>query len=226
MAPTSFDIFDLNDCFAVDEPPANRAGSQINDLFAVDEDPTNRASSSPEIVMPQSSENWTVLPCTPENMKRVVDALTPAEATLADYDSSLTKPGLIPDRRDPNPWDPRMIVDLALNIEPLASILECYGVDMATYDHLCTVPAFRRDLAVTMRELRENGLSYAKKAAVQAESYLLDVDEMIQDKAVAAATRLSAIQWVTKMGRLEPKEDKTDHGAAATTVNLQINFAH
>lgn len=205
MAPTSFDIFDLNDAFAVDEVL------------------TNRAPSSPEIVMPQFLTSGSAL------LGRVTQPeLTPDADGLIPSDYARREAlGLSDDRRSPNPWDPRMIVDLALNIEPLGSILECYGVDQATYDHLCTVPSFRRDLAVTMRELRENGLSYAKKAAVQAESYLLDVDEMIQDKSVPSSTRLSAIQWVTKMGRLEPREEKVDAGGASgTTVNLQINFAH
>lgn len=196
MAPTSLDIFDLNDAFAVDDGP-----------------PPQTHASAPAAVMPQF-----LIP----ELEADTDGLIPSELEMF---ANKTASELAQEKRSPNPWDPRMIVDLALNIDPLENILECYGVERETYDHLCTVPAFRRDLAVTLRELRENGLPFSKKAAVQAESYLLDVDDMIKDAAVPASTRLSAIQWVTKMGRLEPKEEKADAGATGTTVNLQINFA-
>jgi len=126
--------------------------------------------------------------------------------------------------RSPNPWDPRLVVDLALAIDPLEAILERFALDASHYERLLQIPAFRRDLAMTMRELREDGVTFAKKAAVQAESYLLDVDELVQNKAVAASTRLDAIKSVVKWGNLEG--DKTGKGVEnqGVQVNLQINF--
>lgn len=122
-----------------------------------------------------------------------------------------------------NPWDPRLVVDLALGIEPLEDILTRYGLSEVQYNRLVEVPTFRRDLGMTMREVRENGLSFHKKAAVQAESYLQDVDDIVQDKSVAASVRLSAITSCVLWGKLLPKEEKGE-AQGGTQVNLQINF--
>lgn len=126
--------------------------------------------------------------------------------------------------RSPNPWDPRLMVDLALAIDPLEAILERFSLTQDHYERLLRIPAFRRDLAMTMRELREDGIPFAKKAAVQAESYLLDVDEMVQDRSIAASTRLDAIKWTAKMGKLEPREEKGGDVNQGVSVNLSINF--
>jgi hypothetical protein len=127
--------------------------------------------------------------------------------------------------RSPNPWDPRLVVDLALAIDPLEEILQRFTLTEAHYERLLTIPAFRRDLALTMRELRENGVTFSKKAAVQAEAYLLDLDEMVQDRSIAASTRLDAIKSVVAWGKLDPKNDKaTGDVNQGVQVNLSINF--
>jgi hypothetical protein len=125
--------------------------------------------------------------------------------------------------QSPNPWDPRLVMDLTLAIDSHEEILERYGLTDAQYNRLMEVPSFRRDLAVALRDNRENGVSYAAKARVQAESYLVHVDELVNDQTVAASTRLDAVKWITKMGRLEPKEEKSSENSGVQ-VNLQINF--
>jgi len=130
-----------------------------------------------------------------------------------------------PTRQSPNPWPPQLTLDLALGMESLEDILASHGLSQAHYDRLITVPSFRRELAVAMREMRENGVSFSRKAAAQAESYLFNVDDIVHDMDVPASTRLAAIQSVVKWGRLEPKDEKGDNnGNNGTTVNLQINF--
>jgi hypothetical protein len=114
-------------------------------------------------------------------------------------------------------------MDLTLAIDSHEEILERYGLTDAQYNRLMEVPSFRRDLAVALRDNRENGVSYAAKARVQAESYLVHVDELVNDQTVAASTRLDAVKWITKMGRLEPKEEKSSENSGVQ-VNLQINF--
>jgi len=59
--------------------------------------------------------------------------------------------------------------------------------------------------------------------SIQAESYLVNLDEMVHDGDVPASTRLEAIKSVVKWGRLEPKEDK-GQDSGGNTINLQINF--
>lgn len=129
----------------------------------------------------------------------------------------------LPSRPSPNPWPPKLVIDLALGLDHLDDILAAHGLTRPQYDRLTEIPTFRRELASTMRDLRENGVPFARKAAIQAESYLVNLDEMVHDLDVPASTRLEAIKSVVKWGKLEPKEDKgQDHGG--NTINLQINF--
>jgi hypothetical protein len=146
------------------------------------------------------------------------------EAFDRNMEISLDQDRPRPTRQSPNPWPPQLTLDLALGMESLEDILASHGLSQAHYDRLITVPSFRRELAVAMREMRENGVSFARKAAAQAESYLFNVDDIVHDMDVPASTRLAAIQSVVKWGRLEPKDEKGQDNGNGTTVNLQINF--
>ena len=127
-------------------------------------------------------------------------------------------------RSGPNPWPPKLIFDLALGQYTQEEILESHGLTERQFDRMMDMPVFRQELAAQIREQRENGASYAAKAKVQAETYLLDIDDIVRDREVAAGVRLEAIKYTTKVAGLEPKETKGDNGATATSVNLQINF--
>ena len=125
----------------------------------------------------------------------------------------------------PNRWDPRLIVDLALAIDALPDILSRYQVTEKEYEVLSTVPAFRQELALVIRDIRENGLGFVAKAKVQAEAYLGVVDAMVYDQTVAPSTRLDAIKSVVTWGRLLPKEDKTQGPqTSAQQINVNISF--
>jgi len=124
-----------------------------------------------------------------------------------------------------NAWDPRMVLDLAIGVDGLEEILDRYGLSMEAFELLSNVPTFRRDLAMTMRDVRENGVPFAAKAKVLAESYLTDIDEMIQDEKTPASTRLNAIQSVVRWGRLEPTKDASgESNTNANQINISINF--
>lgn len=123
-----------------------------------------------------------------------------------------------------NAWDPRMILDLAIGVDGLGEILERYDITPDAYEILSKVPTFRRELAMTMRDVRENGVPFAAKAKVLAESYLTDIDEMIQDDKTPASTRLNAIQSVVRWGKLEPTKETNDASNQGQAINIQINF--
>ena len=123
-----------------------------------------------------------------------------------------------------NPWDPRLVLDLALAIEDTEPILYRYDLTEGDYDALMRTPAFRRDLALTMREVRENGLSFKHKARIQAESYLEVLDQLVYSAATPASTRLDGIKQAVTWGALVPKESKDGDGQQAQAINIQINF--
>jgi len=123
-----------------------------------------------------------------------------------------------------NPWDPRLILDLALAIEDTEPILERYDLSESEYQALMRTPSFRRDLALTMREVRENGLSFKHKARVQAESYLEVLDQLVYSPATPASTRLDGIKQAVTWGDLSPKEGKGGDVQQQQSINIQINF--
>jgi hypothetical protein len=126
--------------------------------------------------------------------------------------------------QSPNPWPPKLVFDLALGLYSQEEVLLSNNISDMQFERLMEMPMFRQELAAQMREQRENGVTYQRKAAIQAETYLLDLDDMVRDKEIAAGTRLATIQYVTKVGGLEPKESKGADSSNATQVNLQINF--
>ena len=123
-----------------------------------------------------------------------------------------------------NAWDPRLIIDLNLGLDPLEDILLRYNLTPAQLETLNNNPVFRKDLNITAREMREGGVSFARKAATQAESYLEVLDEIVNDARVPASTRLAGIKDVVKWGGLEPKDEKEKGNGGGGGVQIQINF--
>ncbi len=122
-----------------------------------------------------------------------------------------------------NKWDPRLILDLAIGIDGLEDILLRYDLSEDEFNILSGTQSFRRELALTIRDVRENGVPFAQKAKVQAESYLMVLDELIHSPTTPANVRLEAIRSTVKWGKLEPKEAKDD-GMNATQINVNISF--
>ena len=123
-----------------------------------------------------------------------------------------------------NPWDPRLILDLAIGVDGLDEILPRYDLSEQEFMILSETKPFRRELAVTMRDVRENGIPFTQKAKVQAESYLEVIDELVYSTATPANTRLEAIRSMVKWGKLEPVKDTKDDALNATQINIAINF--
>ena len=123
-----------------------------------------------------------------------------------------------------NRWDPRLILDLALGVEDLDSVLPRYSLTTDDYEPLAHSPIFRRELALTIRDVRENGLPFKAKARVQAEAYLEVLDELVYSDGTPASTRLEAIKSTVAWGGLIPKESKEDSQTNATQINVSINF--
>lgn len=123
-----------------------------------------------------------------------------------------------------SPWDPRLILDLAIAVEDTEAILARYDLSEYDYNNLLKTTSFRRDLAMTMREVRENGLSFRHKARVQAESYLEVLDSLVYSDSTPSGVRLDGIKQAVAWGDLVPKETKGDGGQSQNPINIQINF--
>ena len=117
------------------------------------------------------------------------------------------------------PFDPRMAYDFALGLESPRSILEQYGVSPEDYEVLRNHPQFRLAVERYMAELKEKGVTFRMKAALQAEALLPEAFRMSVDANTPASVRADLIKWQAKVGNLEPKESKSEVGTA-----LQINI--
>ena len=151
---------------------------------------------------------------------------------MVDHD----EPGLLPAQAgggasptsplalSPNKWDPRLLLDLVIAVDSLEVILDRYDLSREEYNILSSNLVFRRELAATMRDIRENGASFRAKARIQAESYLPVVDEMVWDIDIAPSTKLDAIKSIVRWGDLEPKDKKEQVQQTAPQINVQILF--
>lgn len=122
-----------------------------------------------------------------------------------------------------NPWDPRLILDLAIGVDGIEDILTRYDLTEAEFEALASTPLFRRELSLAIRDARENGAPFANKARVQAESYLPVIDTMVVDPTTPASVRLEAIRSIVKWGKLEV-DKAAEKASDKVQVNVQINF--
>ena len=122
-----------------------------------------------------------------------------------------------------NAFPPQLVMDLALGVEDIPTILERYSLTDAEYEYLTCHPAFRSQLAVAQKTILEEGLSFKAKAKVLAETHLQTMDEMLNDSMTPPATKLGVFQSLAKLGGLEPKPQSTD-GPSTPTFALQINI--
>jgi hypothetical protein len=121
-------------------------------------------------------------------------------------------------------WPSSLTYELALGLDSEEHILNKYMVSPEEYEYLKTLPAFRKDLVAKIGEKEKNGTTFGVKARLQAEMYLEnEIHEIVTSSTTPASTRLAAIQWVAKMGDLEPKEAKGDN-QQNNQFNINISF--
>jgi hypothetical protein len=127
---------------------------------------------------------------------------------------------------NPFPWPAKFCVDLVLGFISEEAVLAKYGVDEETYERFKRLPAFRRDLAMAMGTIREEGLTFKTKCRLFSEEYLTEIYQQMFDKSVGVSQRFTMFQQLVKLGGLEPEKEKTvvDQFANFPRVNIQINL--
>lgn len=162
----------------------------------------------------------------PEDFLEVGDENPQQEAA---FPSAIAMPQSLPPApvnlpsTSPNPWPPKLIMDIAMGVMEKEDVLFAHQLTEAGLDHLYTIPQFRRELSVMVRELRETGATFGGKAAMQAESYLEIMDDVMRNPETPASTRLSVFTTLAKFGGLEPTKEKEDTGTS-NQINIQINI--
>lgn len=129
----------------------------------------------------------------------------------------------LPAQNSPNRWPPQLIIDVALGVDDQETILMRYGLTEANLARLYEIPSFRREVGLMAREMRENGVSFCRKAATQAEEYLAPVHHLMYCPETPASTKLDIFKTMAKYGKLEPVPEKADN-QNQNTINVQINL--
>lgn len=127
-------------------------------------------------------------------------------------------------RSGPSAWPQAMIIDVALGLDNLEVILDRYGMNQLQWENLQDNLAFRLDLARTSKEISESGLSFKRKAATQAEMYLVDMDSLMSNPDVAPGTKVDIFKTCARLGELEPAKSAESSGTSISGYNIQINF--
>ena len=113
-------------------------------------------------------------------------------------------------------WPARLPFDVAMG-ESDEKLCVIYGITKEQLNDIMFVDAFRRAVADHKREIAENGITFRKKAKIQAEEYLVDMHDLISDVETPPSVKLNAIQSIVRWAGLEPEKDK------GATVNVNTN---
>ena len=122
-----------------------------------------------------------------------------------------------------NHYPPQLVLDLALAVEDLDTILDRYHLTDEEYNQLQENPTFRAQLAATHKEVVTEGVSFKAKAKILAETHLHTLDAMMLAPETPPATKVTIFQTLMKGGELEPKQaqnQNTNQLGFSLTINI------
>jgi hypothetical protein len=121
-------------------------------------------------------------------------------------------------------WPATLPFEVALGIHPLDEILLRHDLDRAQWAEIEGNKVFRQELIGAQQEIAESGLSFKRRAALQAELYLEEVDNLMLDPDTAPSLKLEIFKTMVKCGDLEPVPAKDKDAGSNQTFNIQINI--
>lgn len=120
-------------------------------------------------------------------------------------------------------WPALLPFEIALGIEDMPTILARHGLDWQEWEIIQNNSSFRKELVAAHKEVAESGMSFRRKAAIQAEMYLQELDAVMFAVDTAPSTKLEIFKTLVKCGDLEPVH-KGESATAGNAFNIQINF--
>jgi len=108
-----------------------------------------------------------------------------------------------PDPSKTAPYPRGLALDLALQTASLPVILESYNLTPADAKRIFVNPAFRLEYDEMVASTRQEGFSFRRKAAAQAEAYLEVLWGMANSPLTPAAVRADIVKSTVKWGALE-----------------------
>lgn len=120
-------------------------------------------------------------------------------------------------------WPARLPFDFAMG-EDANTLLERYDLQPSQLHSLVFTPAFMKEVDKHRQEILDNGVSFRLKAKIQAEEYLQEIDNLINDADTSPAVRLDAIKSVVKWSGYEPTTQNQSQASGGAT-RLIISWA-
>ena len=105
--------------------------------------------------------------------------------------------------------NPQLVLELAMGIESPEAIVERHNLNWDVWLRLRDDPAFQSQVEAKKAELKREGYTFRAKCAMAAEDLIGDVYVHAKRPDVGLGGKLEAAKFFSKMGGLEPKEDKT-----------------
>jgi hypothetical protein len=118
--------------------------------------------------------------------------------------------------------DPKFVLELAAGLEDPDKIATRYAYQPDAWQSLKNDEHFRKVVEAKRTELQKSGYTFRLKAALAAEDLLDDVYIGAKSIDASLASKLEAFKYLTKLGGLEPKEDKQVQQGPAFTINIDL----
>jgi hypothetical protein len=118
-----------------------------------------------------------------------------------------------------------MVVSMAQGMEDPEVIAEKHGFTGEKWEKLKVWKPFLDAVAAQRAELDKSGYSFRVKAAWKAEDLADDYYLMAKRPDASFSQIEKALNFFTRVGALEPKEDKTQQGGEGFSVTINMNGA-
>lgn len=136
----------------------------------------------------------------------------------------------IPDEPLEYQWRPKamaeipaeLVVSLAQGLHTEAELAARFGFTPEHLQRLLEYPPFRTAVATKRAELEKSGWVFRQKAAMQAEMLMDQVFVNAMSNDVGLMQKLETLKYLSKMGNLEPKEDKNTSAGPGFQISINL----
>lgn len=119
-------------------------------------------------------------------------------------------------------FPPMLPLELALKIDTPRAICEAYNITKEQFEVMIKHPLFIQAYQHHVEELKQDGMSFKKKAQIQAEEHLKTAWAMIQDPKTADSVRSELIRSTVRWAGYEPKSGGNAEHGGGFQININL----
>lgn len=123
-------------------------------------------------------------------------------------------------------WPATLPVEVALRTASIKTICEAYGIEREEWDQIRQQPAFIQEVADWMDKLKQDGMSFKVKAALQSEELLKTSWRMIHDTSgrIPPSVRADLLKFTVRVAGLDASKDQGAGNTQANAFQININL--